>query len=215
MANDTKKTGAAAAAPMTVENFTFERAQGAKVATEMGIFSSRHSVTKDKKNVPLDCWLLGDHFMVTEIDRERAREEAEKTGEDVEEAAKNAKPGRYLRCELAKPTIVVQNGNTKVQTEGEVLTFLNKQIERLADYALDKEFVHRWEIFPVGETKVAGNKRSMHNYELTWIEKITREEYMKRKGEAFAAAVAKNTKNVLPANGKVPAAEKATESAEA
>lgn len=207
MAKDDTKAAATPKAKMTAENFTFERAKGATLKTEVGIFSSRGSKTESGQSVPCRGYIVGDHWMVTEIDKERARVEAEKTGMDIEEAETNAKPGQYLRIDLTAPTIVVQNGNKKVQEDGMVLCFVNVQLKTLLDFAMDPKDIHEFEIFETAETKVSGGKRSMHNYELTHIGKITREEYLKRKGDLLSKAAVKTSGRQIAENGGGSSAE--------
>lgn len=189
---------------ITVDNFDFELSDGASIDTNAGLYSSRESKIqggpKKGQVPPLRGLLRGIVKMTTALDRENASKRAEAVGEDPEEAALNAPPGEYFEFELTRPTIVVLNGQVKVQKEGLVRTKITTKLDSLRDFAMDPIDIHEWEIFPTGEQKVAGNKHSMHQYKLTFCGKMTRDEYAKSKSEALMKVLSVNGKNQLPAS---------------
>lgn len=198
-------------------NMAFKEApEGVGISTESGIWSARNSTIDDGphkgKVRHLDGWLVGKKYLVTPLDREKAVTAAEERGvTDAAELAKikeEAPGGLYFKWDLADETIVVKGAKKTTQSEGQILGFINEQLDNfLSKYAPYDEngnklrdVVTRWEIHALGEQKT-GTGHSMHDFKMVPIDMMSLADYEQMQTEKVFAEALKKKPNLLTNGG--------------
>lgn len=200
-----------------VHNIAFQAApEGVGISTESGIWSARNSTIEDgpdKGKVRfLDAWLVGKKYLVTPLDREKAVTSAEERGvTDAAELSKikeEAPGGFYFKWDLCDETIVVKGAKKMVQGEGQILGFINEQLENyLARYLPYDEngnklrdVVTRWRVYALGESKT-GTGHTMHDFKMVPVDMMPLAEYEQMQTEKVFAEALKNKPNLLKNGG--------------
>jgi hypothetical protein len=202
-------------------NIAFKEApEGVGISTESGIWSARNSTIDDGpykgKVRHLDAWLVGKKYLVTPLDREKAVTSAEERGvTDPAQLAKikeEAEGGFYFKWDLCDETIVVKGAKKTTQSEGQILGFINEQLNNFLSKYLPydedgkqlRDVVTRWEIHALGESKT-GTGHTMHDFKMIPVDMMPLADYERMQTEKVFAEAIKKRPNLLTggANGGV------------
>lgn len=184
-----------------------EAPQDVGISTESGIWSARNSTIDDGphkgKVHHLDGWLVGKKYLVTPLDRKKAVDSAMEKGitdpAELKEIQENATGGFYFKWDLCDETIVVKGAAKTTQAEGQILGFINEQLENFLMRYLPydengkqlRDVVTRWEIHALGESKT-GTGHTMHDFKMIPIDMMPLADYERMQTEkVFAEAIKK------------------------
>jgi len=140
---------------MSLDNFTFERADGGIVLSQAaGSFAPEKCKTNDGKSVPLRGWSIRTEARVSQ-----------QYGDHI----------AFVML-LTRPTIVADAaGNKRVQTEGTVSITMTKKLEEYQQYFEDDENVYELEIFPTTKEKLK-NGHDLQHFDVKVLQCVPRKQ---------------------------------------